>query len=163
MFAFRVNGEPCREERDRNLLDYLRRERGLTSVKNGCGEGVCGACTVLVDGRKQRACLLKLSGVAGKEVLTVEGLSEREAEVYAWAFAIVTAWRTQSWAAPRRPKPPPRSTLWMSHFDAGRPEASAATTRAASPFWVGVQTSQRSAVTRAVAFIVSIVAWCWKG
>ena len=87
MFAFRVNGEPCREERDRNLLDYLRRERDLTSVKNGCGEGVCGACTVLVDGRKQRACLLKLSGVAGKEVLTVEGLSEREAEVYAWAFA----------------------------------------------------------------------------
>ena len=76
-------------------------------------------------------------------------------------LAIATAWRTQSWTAPRRPKPPPRWILWTSHLAGGRPAASAAAASAASPFWVGVQTSQRSGVQSAVAFIGSMVAWFW--
>ena len=75
--------------------------------------------------------------------------------------AIATACRTQSWTAPRRPKPPPRWILWTSQLVAGRPAASAAAASAASPFWVGVQTSQRSGVQTAVAFIGSMVAWFW--
>src|SRR5688572_23459674 len=76
--------------------------------------------------------------------------------------AIATAWPSQScW--PRRPKPPPRLSLWTSHFAVGSPDASAVAASAASPFWVGAQTSQRSGVQRAVAFITSIVAWFWYG
>ena len=91
MYEIRVNGKVHRTEEDRNLLAFLREDLGLTSAKNGCGEGTCGACMVLVDGNKQRACRLKLSQVDRKEVLTVEGLSPREAEVYAWAFAAAGA------------------------------------------------------------------------
>jgi selenium-dependent xanthine dehydrogenase len=87
MYEFKVNGKPHRAEKDGSLLAYLRDEMRLTSAKVGCGEGACGACMVLVDGRKQRACLLTLSKVRGREILTVEGLSEREKEVYSWAFA----------------------------------------------------------------------------
>jgi xanthine dehydrogenase molybdenum-binding subunit len=72
---------------NQNLLEYLRTAAGLTSVKNGCGEGVCGTCMVLVDGKVVRSCRLTLAQVAGKQVITVEGLSLREKEVYQWAFA----------------------------------------------------------------------------
>ncbi|WP_281745004.1 selenium-dependent xanthine dehydrogenase [Thermanaerovibrio acidaminovorans] len=87
MYVFKVNGVEHQEERDRNLLEYLRKELQITSAKEGCGEGACGTCMVLVDGKKHRACLLKLSQLDGKEVITVEGLSEREKQVYTWAFA----------------------------------------------------------------------------
>ena len=87
MYSFRVNGIPRTSEKDLSLLTYLREELNLTSVKNGCGEGACGACTVLVDGKKQKACVLKLSRLEGKNVLTAEGLTEREREVYAYCFA----------------------------------------------------------------------------
>ena len=73
MYRMIVNGQPAETDRDLPLLDFLRDELRLTSVKNGCGEGTCGACMVLVDGNKQRACRLKLSQVDRKEVLTVEG------------------------------------------------------------------------------------------
>jgi selenium-dependent xanthine dehydrogenase len=86
MYEFRVNGRAHRAEKDGNLLAYLRDELDLTSAKIGCGEGACGACMVLVDGRKQRACLLTLAKVQGREILTVEGLSDREKEIYTWAF-----------------------------------------------------------------------------
>ena len=58
MFCFTVNGQPVQAEREQPLLDFLRDTLRLTSVKEGCGEGACGTCTVLVDGKKQRACLL---------------------------------------------------------------------------------------------------------
>ena len=58
----------------RRLLDYLRLDLGLMGVKEGCGEGDCGACTVLVDGEPMCSCLLLTGVVDGREVTTVEGL-----------------------------------------------------------------------------------------
>ena len=84
MYQFTINGVVYQETEDENLLEYLRETLRLTSVKNGCGEGACGACMVLVNGLAMRACLLSLSRLQDKTVITVEGLSEREKEVYAW-------------------------------------------------------------------------------
>jgi len=69
------------------LLPFLRDVCKLKSVKDGCSEGACGTCTVLIDGKVMRACLPKLSAMEGKRIVTVEGLSEEEKEVYAFAFA----------------------------------------------------------------------------
>jgi len=70
-----VNGKPCHWEIEPGalLLDVLR-EHGYTSVKRGCGEGVCGACTVLVDGKRYNSCLLLAGQMHGRAVTTVEGL-----------------------------------------------------------------------------------------
>jgi selenium-dependent xanthine dehydrogenase len=69
------------------LIDFLRDIMRLTGTKNGCGSGACGACTVIADGRTARACILRLDKLDGKKIITIEGLSEREREVYARAFA----------------------------------------------------------------------------
>jgi aerobic-type carbon monoxide dehydrogenase small subunit (CoxS/CutS family) len=61
--------------RDRPLLDVLREDLGLIGCKIGCGEGACGACTVLVDGRPTRSCIAPLGAALGHPVLTVEGLA----------------------------------------------------------------------------------------
>lgn len=68
-------------------MEFLRDSCGVTSLKNGCSEGTCGACTVLVGGVARRACRLTLAGVAGRTILTVEGLPERDAEIFVRAFA----------------------------------------------------------------------------
>jgi aerobic carbon-monoxide dehydrogenase small subunit len=60
---------------DLGLLDYLREHLDLTGAKDGCAIGVCGACTVLVDGAPSKACMKKLRDVAGKVILTIEGLA----------------------------------------------------------------------------------------
>lgn len=60
------------------LLDVLRGPLGLTGSKEGCGEGECGACTVLLDGQPQRACVLPVAAVTGRAVTTVEGFAEGE-------------------------------------------------------------------------------------
>jgi aerobic-type carbon monoxide dehydrogenase small subunit (CoxS/CutS family) len=67
----------------RPLLDVLREELGLTGSKEGCGVGVCGACSVLVDGRLMSACLVPVGSVAGREVTTVEGLAGQGGELTA--------------------------------------------------------------------------------
>ena len=62
----------------RTLLDVLRDDLGLMGTKEGCGVGMCGACTVLVDGRPLSSCLVLAEQAAGKEILTIEGLGNAE-------------------------------------------------------------------------------------
>ncbi|MGZ4147932.1 MAG: (2Fe-2S)-binding protein, partial [Actinomycetota bacterium] len=62
-------------EPDRSLLHVLREELDLTGAKYGCGEGACGACTVLLDGRPVRSCTMPLADVGERAVTTVEGLA----------------------------------------------------------------------------------------
>ena len=77
---FSVNGAERAFEGDREmpLLWYLRDHARLTGTKYGCGAGLCGACTVLVDGEAQRSCLLTVAAVAGRSVTTIEGLAGAE-------------------------------------------------------------------------------------
>ena len=76
--VFRVNGQ----ERDvdtapaRPILEVLREDLGLTGTKEGCSVGVCGACSILVDGRLMSACLVPVGTLAGREITTVEGLAD---------------------------------------------------------------------------------------
>ncbi len=74
---FTLNGKPARiaTDGDRKLLWVLRSDLGLTGTKCGCGQGSCGACTVLVSGQSVRSCLTPLKEVQGKEVVTIEGLA----------------------------------------------------------------------------------------
>ncbi len=76
--SFKLNGKPTRLtlDGDRPLLWVLRTELGLTGPKYGCGEGHCGCCTVLVDKAAFRSCLMPVSSVKDKEVVTIEGLEQ---------------------------------------------------------------------------------------
>jgi len=87
-----VNGTQVECHNDSTkLIRYLRDVLRLTSVKEGCGEGACGTCMVLIDGKPTRACIPTVAKVAGKSILTAEGLSPREKEVYAHCFAAAGA------------------------------------------------------------------------
>ena len=74
----KVNGQKYQisAEPSRTLLEVLRYELGLTGAKEGCGTGSCGACTVLLDGRPVNSCLIFIAEVEGKEITTIEGLSQ---------------------------------------------------------------------------------------
>jgi aerobic-type carbon monoxide dehydrogenase small subunit (CoxS/CutS family) len=74
---FRLNGRSVSLQTDgtRKLLWVLRNDLELTGTKYGCGQGLCGSCTVLVDGRAMRACQADLASVQGREVVTIEGLA----------------------------------------------------------------------------------------
>ena len=76
---FTLNGKPVSLEVDptRALLWVLRYNLGLTGSKYGCGEGVCGACTVIIDRQAVRSCSIEMKDVAGKEVTTIEGLEQK--------------------------------------------------------------------------------------
>ena len=87
MYNIDINNTVYSVQEDMNLLDFLRDEAQVTSLKNGCGEGACGACMLLVDGKAMRACLLTVAKASDKKLLTVEGLSEQEKDTYTWAFA----------------------------------------------------------------------------
>lgn len=78
---FRLNGQPATldTEEDRTLLWVLRTDLALTGTKYGCGEGVCGACTVVVDGKAVRSCQTSLKEIEGSEVTTIEGLARNGA------------------------------------------------------------------------------------
>ncbi len=73
-----VNGSarPVNADEERSLLSVLRDDLELTGCKYGCGEGRCGACTVLVDGRPTRSCTTRAGAVRGKQIRTIEGLAE---------------------------------------------------------------------------------------
>ncbi len=78
--TFTLNGETVRVAADplKRLLDVLREELGMTGVKEGCGEGECGACSVLLDGKLVNSCMVPLGAVEGRDVVTPEGLRETE-------------------------------------------------------------------------------------
>ena len=86
MATFTVNGKTVTADHNQKLIRFLRDELRLTSVKDGCSEGACGACTILVDGKAARACVLTTDKLEGKSLLTVEGLSEFEKQAYTCGF-----------------------------------------------------------------------------
>jgi selenium-dependent xanthine dehydrogenase len=86
MAAFTVNGTAVTVVKNQKLLRYLRDTLHLTSVKDGCSEGACGTCTVLIDGKPTKACVMQTDKLEGRSVVTVEGLSEFEKDVYTYAF-----------------------------------------------------------------------------
>ncbi len=79
-FHFTVNGDPVEVQANgtRRLLDVLREDLSLTGTKEGCGEGECGACSVLIDGAVVDACLVPVSQAHGASVSTVEGLGQTD-------------------------------------------------------------------------------------
>lgn len=87
MYVVNINGKEYESAHDKKLLPFLREDLHLTAAKDGCSEGACGTCTVLVDGVKAKACVLSLSKLAGKRVLTVEGIAPEEMKVYEHCFA----------------------------------------------------------------------------
>ena len=87
MSVFSVNGKTYTVTENVSLMRFLRYELRLTSVKDGCSEGACGTCTVIIDGKAVKACIQKISNLDGKSVITAEGLSESEKQVYSYAFS----------------------------------------------------------------------------
>ncbi len=81
-----INGKEWEGDPERKLLDVLRNDLKCKSVKDGCSEGACGTCTVLADGKAVKACVQKMGRMDGKRILTVEGFSQREKDVYVYAF-----------------------------------------------------------------------------
>ena len=86
MSTFTVNGKTVTTDKNQKLLRFLRDELHLTSVKDGCSEGACGTCTVLVDGKATRACVFTTDKMEGKSIVTVEGLSDFEKAAYTYGF-----------------------------------------------------------------------------
>ena len=91
MYEIIVNGKLTKTDKVKNLLKYLRDDLDLKAAKNGCEEGACGTCTVLVDGKAMKACVLKTDKLKGKKITTLEGLSQRQRDVFAYAFTEVGA------------------------------------------------------------------------
>jgi nicotinate dehydrogenase subunit A len=77
LIRFSVNGKPVSMSLDgeRKLLWVLRTELGLIGVKYGCGKGICGACTVLINKKAARSCRVPVKNIKGKDIITIEGLS----------------------------------------------------------------------------------------
>ena len=86
MYSFYVNGCQVSTSKKQSLLRFLRDEMHLTSVKDGCSQGACGACTVLIDGETCKACVVQTDRLEGRSIITVDGLSKWEAEVYTYAY-----------------------------------------------------------------------------
>ncbi|MCQ5210835.1 MAG: selenium-dependent xanthine dehydrogenase [Megasphaera massiliensis] len=86
-----INGQEVAVDPERKLIDILRRDLRLKSVKDGCSEGACGTCTVIIDGKATKACVQKAGRLEGKHIVTVEGLSPREKDVFVYAFGEVGA------------------------------------------------------------------------
>jgi xanthine dehydrogenase YagR molybdenum-binding subunit len=137
MTSFQLNGEATTlgdTPADRPLLDVLRETHGLTGTKLVCGAGVCGACTVLIDGKPAVSCLMPAAAVAGRSVTTVEGIGAERLHPVQQAFMandalavrllhaglhrgggrIHDSWRaSRGSVAPGRERSPP---LWLGTF-----------------------------------------------
>ena len=86
MATFTVNGRTVCAEKNQKLIRFLRDSLRLTSVKDGCSEGACGTCTVLIDGKATKACVPQTDKLEGKSIVTVEGLSDFERKAFTYAF-----------------------------------------------------------------------------
>ncbi len=91
LYQLDINGKIIETDLDKPLLRFLRDDLRLTSVKDGCSEGACGACTIIIDNKAFRSCVMKTSKAVGKKIVTLEGLSERERETFVYAFGKVGA------------------------------------------------------------------------
>ena len=91
VFEFTVNGKVQRAQENKPLLRYLRDDLQLFSVKDGCSEGACGTCTIVVDGKAIKSCVLTTKKAVGRTILTVEGLSEKWQDAFVYAFGAVGA------------------------------------------------------------------------
>lgn len=87
MYTLHINGCDYEAPHDKKLLRFLRDDLHLTATKDGCSEGACGTCTVLIDGKKVKACVPKISTLEGKNILTVEGIDPEEMKIYEHCFA----------------------------------------------------------------------------
>jgi aerobic-type carbon monoxide dehydrogenase small subunit (CoxS/CutS family) len=90
--ALNINGKKMTVDVDSNvsLLGVLRNDLGLTGSKYGCGEGQCGACTVLIDGQPTRSCITQVGRAAGKQITTIEGL-EKDGKLHPLQEAFIKA------------------------------------------------------------------------
>ena len=101
-YCFTVNGMRRTTTEKKSLLRYLRDDLHLFSVKDGCSEGACGTCTIIVDGVAVKACVLTTDKSVGRNIVTVEGLTEREQDAFVYAFGSkgsvqVSAFREWLW------------------------------------------------------------------
>ncbi len=92
MVEFFVNNKKVTvESSSKRLIDFLREDLLLKSVKDGCSSGACGTCTIIIDGKAVRSCIVTVEKAEGKSIITTEGLTDREKEVYEYCFVITGA------------------------------------------------------------------------
>jgi len=87
MYNITINGKKYQTDKNVALLDYLRDTLKLKGTKNACGQGSCGSCSVIVDGKLTRSCITKIEKLDKKNIVTIEGLTKNEKEVYSYSFA----------------------------------------------------------------------------
>lgn len=86
MYSFTVNGKLVQTEKDVSLLRFMRDDLKLKSIKDGCSQGACGTCTIIIDGKATRACILTTKRAEGMNIVSVEGMSDFEKEAFVYAF-----------------------------------------------------------------------------
>jgi len=86
MYSFTVNGKVVETEKEVSLLRFLRDDLKLKSIKDGCSQGACGTCTIIIDGKATRACVMTTKRAEGMNIVSVEGLSDFEKEAFVYAF-----------------------------------------------------------------------------
>lgn len=87
MASLKINGQIYEVTGNTKLMRFLRDDLKLTSVKDGCSQGACGTCMVIIDGKATKACIPSVEKLDGKEIITCEGLTDREKDVWAYAFS----------------------------------------------------------------------------
>lgn len=87
-FVLNINGKIYETSCNKSLLRFLRDDLSLKSVKDGCSQGACGTCTVIIDGKASKSCVTTTAKVSGKTIITTEGLTEEEKNIYTYAFGV---------------------------------------------------------------------------
>ena len=86
MYSFTVNGKLIQTEKDVSLLRFMRDDLKLKSIKDGCSQGACGTCTIIIDGKATRACIVTTKRAEGMNIVSIEGMSDFEKEAFVYAF-----------------------------------------------------------------------------